>query len=429
MKSIGEIIKKERIKQNIKQVALAKGICSTSYLSKIENQKIIPNDEIVELLIEKLKLELLDVSHTEEDSLIFTLSSLYKESLLNRNKNEILKSLNNIDESINFKDVNKYYYFQLYLFRIKLATFDDINNLHEDFLILQMLEGKLELQQEFILNVNMSLYYYYNNQNHKALPLLEQTLRFYKTIPIEEWEIADFNNIISTFYLKSRNNVNSIKYANEAVEYYNSQLFFERSIDCYIKIGIAYKNLLDYNQAQEIFSLAQRISVKLKLSNKEGIIYHNLGSLYAVQENHKKALEYYLHSFELRKIDRDIEGVLLTILSIVKEYSKQHNSSQLRIWSKEGLSIIQRKNLSDNLSYYYHFSIYLSKETENFEDILIKAIKHFEKILDLRHVQKYSILLADYYVSQNKFKASGIYYKKAIEVLLKERNYKSWEDI
>ena len=55
--SIGLIIKYERLKQDIKQTNLAKGICSISYLSKIEHNLVEPNPEIIELLLSRLNIK------------------------------------------------------------------------------------------------------------------------------------------------------------------------------------------------------------------------------------------------------------------------------------------------------------------------------------------------------------------------------------
>jgi len=49
--ALGALIKINRIKKKISQAALAKGICATSYLSKIENGEIAPNEETVGLLL------------------------------------------------------------------------------------------------------------------------------------------------------------------------------------------------------------------------------------------------------------------------------------------------------------------------------------------------------------------------------------------
>ena len=53
-RSIGDKIKRSRKKLNLTQEALAKGICSNTYVSKIENNKIAINKEHFNLLMEKM---------------------------------------------------------------------------------------------------------------------------------------------------------------------------------------------------------------------------------------------------------------------------------------------------------------------------------------------------------------------------------------
>lgn len=84
MSSIGHIIKSERIDQSMKQTTLAKGICSTSYLSKIENSLTVPSEEVVNLLLKKLDIEIDQVSSEKENKVITSLSELYKIGILKR---------------------------------------------------------------------------------------------------------------------------------------------------------------------------------------------------------------------------------------------------------------------------------------------------------------------------------------------------------
>lgn len=63
MSSIGHIIKSERLNQSMKQTTLAKGICSTSYLSKIENNLTVPSEEVITFLLKKLNIEINQVSN------------------------------------------------------------------------------------------------------------------------------------------------------------------------------------------------------------------------------------------------------------------------------------------------------------------------------------------------------------------------------
>lgn len=53
----GYIIYRERMRRNWKQVGLCKGICTVSYLSKIETGKAEPSEEVLRLLLERLELK------------------------------------------------------------------------------------------------------------------------------------------------------------------------------------------------------------------------------------------------------------------------------------------------------------------------------------------------------------------------------------
>ncbi len=54
----GYIIYRERLRRNWSQSGLCKGICTVSYLSKIESGKAEPSEEIVRLLLDRLDLEI-----------------------------------------------------------------------------------------------------------------------------------------------------------------------------------------------------------------------------------------------------------------------------------------------------------------------------------------------------------------------------------
>ncbi|MBN2540207.1 MAG: helix-turn-helix transcriptional regulator [Bacilli bacterium] len=56
-RGMGEKIKRTRIDQSLTQEALAKGICSNTYISKIENNKIAANKEQLYMLMERMGIE------------------------------------------------------------------------------------------------------------------------------------------------------------------------------------------------------------------------------------------------------------------------------------------------------------------------------------------------------------------------------------
>ena len=56
-KIIGSIIKLNRINKNISQKQLSKGICVPSYLSRIENGELLPSEDVISVIFDRLGLE------------------------------------------------------------------------------------------------------------------------------------------------------------------------------------------------------------------------------------------------------------------------------------------------------------------------------------------------------------------------------------
>ena len=54
---IGDAIKKKRLEVNDTQALVAKGVCSISYLSKVENNKMVPSAQVVKKLSERLDID------------------------------------------------------------------------------------------------------------------------------------------------------------------------------------------------------------------------------------------------------------------------------------------------------------------------------------------------------------------------------------
>ena len=434
MSSIGHIIKSERLNQSMKQTTLAKGICSTSYLSKIENNLTVPSDEVITFLLKKLNIEIDQVSSEKENKVIESLSELYKIGILKRDKKFLKESLHKFTyEKLYFLQLNNYYSYHLYMFRLLLILNEGDENLQSTYNVIVNIKDDMDEKQKFISNLNLGLYQYLDGNYKNALSQLEKSLKYVNYITNEEWETADFYNVLSLTYFKCNEFFNAINYASKSLLYYKDNLLFERAIDNYIVIGIAHKKMRKYEDAEKNYNFARKLAIDYKLINYEGVIYQNLGSLHAIQGSHEKAIEFYKLSLKMKEEDCNAEGCLLTIISIIKEYSKQSEHQQVLRWCKKGLEKIEvGKNANKKyISYYFHLEIYRSYHnlTEDFEIVLKEAINYFEKEQDERHVQKYSILLADYLFKQNKFKAASLYYQKSNQILFNQKYITIWEDL
>ena len=67
IRKIGKQVFYKRLQQKMTQEELCQGICSVSYLSKIENGKIEASEEILQLLCTRLEIAVTDLRDVEED--------------------------------------------------------------------------------------------------------------------------------------------------------------------------------------------------------------------------------------------------------------------------------------------------------------------------------------------------------------------------
>jgi tetratricopeptide (TPR) repeat protein len=434
--SVGYSIKEERLKQQMKQITLAKGICSTSYLSKIESELIVPSKEITELLLKRLNTEIQLISIDEEQKFITDFYEVYKRGIQTRDKKFIRNRLHEISYAnikIVFSLKNHFFDYSLYMFRLLMILDEDEDKLLASYENLLNISPIFNDKQKFIFNLNSGLYYFLIGKYQVALKSLESSLEFINLLDHEEWEKADFYNVLSMTYFKNYEYYNSINYANKSLQYYKDNLLFKRAIDGYIVIGAAHKNIKEYKIAEQSYNLAKTLAIEYALTDYEGIVYQNLGNLFAIQDNHLKSVEYFNLSLKCQESNYSSDGYLLTLLSIVKECSKLNIQEQVVEWCKRGLERIETERLKtkrNNLSYYYHFSIYRALEDSlEIELVIKKAIKHFENIQDYRHVHKYSMFLANHYFNEKKFKAAGLFYQKANQVVFIQKSIAHWEDL
>lgn len=414
MNNIGLLIKMSRIQQNMKQVSLAKGICSTSYLSKIENTQTIPSEDVLQLLLDRLNLDYEDISTDQEIKFLSELYLLYKEAIIDRNKDDIKERLLSYKErNFLFKDESNFYTYNLYLFRLYLITEIEIKFLENLMDALNQMAEKFDDRQKFIFNYNCGLYFYLTNEFKVSLNHFETALEIISNFHLEEWELADFYHAISMSYLSNNHILNTIEYSTKSLNYYKDNLIFTRAIDCYIVTGVAQMMTAKYKSAEESFLLSKKLAKDIRINKYDGIITQNLGALYSLQGNCEKAIEYFIESLDYWD---DTDGHLITFFSVVKEYSKNENIQKVSEWCEKGLALIEADSIEKHMSFFYHFNIYKVKHKMdiNFDQVILSAIHHFENIKDYRYAYKYAILLGNLYSENRKYKNSASAYKKAI---------------
>ena len=176
----GLLIKKRRKELDISLEALSHGICSPSYLSKIENNILVANDDIYNLLFKKLGISTMDTIKEEKIKQMLDLFFKYYMS----SDSKIFKVM---DELLEYKDevVSSYLFVQYQLFllyasemnsqiNISLAEVEAYYSYMDDsqreyFNLFRLSSGNMELSdnEEWIfirrLKAKANLYAYQKN--------------------------------------------------------------------------------------------------------------------------------------------------------------------------------------------------------------------------------------------------------------------------
>ncbi|WP_010096891.1 helix-turn-helix domain-containing protein [Ornithinibacillus scapharcae] len=416
---LGQAIKINRLKSNMTQSELASGIISVSYLSKIENGTAEPPKEVIELLGEKLQINLLD---SEE---LITAQTIIRwfHLLLQSNVDESIRLYNRIKNNLS-SVIDK-----------KMLSLIEIHKLYYNVLISDMEEAEkliFSLQKSSKRFTETEMYYYFKfvgNYHYekleykRALDNYQQAEKYTKSdLFHQSEEIHHLYYLISSAASKSRQPHLSLIYSIKALEYYQSNYDLKKCAECHILMGISYQRVKDSQNAKKSYNYAINIADKLGNIELLKLCYQNIGSLSSEAKEHTDAIIFYLKSYELRKEDI-IPRRIVPVSSLMKEYYKLGDIINAKLWLELGLDLIKALPPTKSV-HIYEFKVfqYLINGTTgtntSFDIFMLHEVLPFlerkqlfyEKAFYLKH-------LALYYRDNRKYKLSSYYFEEAYQTL------------
>lgn len=431
---IGHVIRAERVRQDMKQIVLAKGICTPSYLSKIERNLIDPSEEVVELLMKRLGMDVGKFKHPVQSNSEQEFSKLLKDSyrkvIVKRDKAytkeqlDLLMDLNPV-----YYDQSNYYLYLLITFRFRLILGGDLEERYKELDVIHEFKSNLDSFQTYLYKLNKALLYYSTGKLRDAILNFEEVVDIAESIHLEEWEKAELHYMLGVAYTADIRIFNSIVHIRKALTYFREQFSMKRVLDCYILLGITYKKNEQYEEAFESYTKAKQICEEFDMQKEMGLIYHNLGSLNSILRNREEAVRYYKKSLKVK--DEDTDNPFITIYCLVIEYSKSNDAECVLEWIAKGLALYEELKDKRYKSYYHHFKFYQSLYRDNHSDLssVNETIRHFKDIEDYRYVQKYCTAIAEWYYANRKYKLSSVYFKEANRYGYIYKKIENWEDL
>ncbi|WP_404451337.1 helix-turn-helix domain-containing protein [Virgibacillus necropolis] len=408
----GPFIKLQRIKQGMTQEELAEGIVSMSYLSKIENQKTEASPEVISLLCTRLGVQRDD----DKEITIKEKCQEWYDLLFETNDRKIITEKYEELESL----LSKIHSDNLILFEIHRIRYYLI--LHEFEKALEQINRMNEVSSTFD---NLHQFYWYKFKgNYSSLGgEFNQAMRMYKLaeeklnqIKIADEYVADLQYTIAITHSKLRNTLESIEYANKAIDTFQMQYNFIRCAQCHIVLGICYRRIGMYDKAIKNQNLAKHLG---ELNQNKQIIQlanQNLGYLYTAKGEAKEAIYYYNQVVDDELVNTGERLAALT--SLIKEYYKIYNFDKTKEMIEAGLEILDLTKHDDAYKLFYYivhtYSYAINQEDELFERMIIdEFIPYLRKNKDYANVVVYANMLAAHYERLTKYKDSVKYYKLA----------------
>jgi transcriptional regulator with XRE-family HTH domain len=406
---IGEQIRYFRTAQQLLQSDLAKGICSTSYLSKIENNQTLPSDEIILLLTKRLNVEL-HISNCSFDELYRKLYEWY-EIMFNRHEEKAHKMYQELKNSL-IKDPDLKLLFQLYecLYFLNKKKIMAASKLIEE--IDKFVELLSDKNTYYYLKFK-GIYLYLTNQPHEAMSLLKQAMIQLNTIETQRWEKGYLYYLLGLVASKLWLNMVCTDYINQALLIFERIYCLRRCADCKILLAITFQRMGEYEKAEEEYHLAMILAESIHSNRLKGTILHNKGQLASLRGNSMQAINFYEESLAYK----DALEKASTIYTLIEEYYRMQNYNRGISLVKSGMELVKDNEIYKTFAIHYQTYYYLLtkgiEDNDTMEYLTNTTVPYFLETQNWFHLMEYSEMLARAFEQAQKYKSSSYYYSLA----------------
>ncbi|WEG13804.1 helix-turn-helix transcriptional regulator [Pullulanibacillus sp. KACC 23026] len=410
--NIGMKIKFRRKELNLTQEEVCTGICSITYLSKLENNKIEANHELLKQLSVRLKMNLDDLLQDDFSHHMTQLRTLYKfvneKSLSETNEKILAFPLNQVHDPI----IRTGFDIILFLFTIRKNEKEKAIQLKDN-----LIGKETYLNEELMVwyYISTGLFEYTYGSIEKAVSNLYQAKEV-----VDQYHLIDAHLDYLLALANTRMNLisKSILHLEAAIKTYTNEMNFRKIIDCKILLAANYSKLGDYPMAREhLLKIVESIETTGNASQL-GLIYHNLGYLYSLTDQPELSLSYFKKALDIKT---DHEDKLNTIYLLANEYKKHGDLSKALSLCTEGINQSHKENK------HYYYKLLILKQSilpdgyhdDHFLKFLENEIIPFFIEQDFTVTSECYYLLAKISTEKNHYKKAVHYYEEALKYAYK----------
>lgn len=415
---IGAKIRYHRKKKGLTLEQLAEGICSVSYLSKIEHGDK-SSEEISRMLCDRLTISYLDEDEENQEYLTQLDQELdnFYASMINT---PVLSDLSSIKDSLELKlttinDPNISLKFDLFSFCF--------NTMSENYTEQEDIKQRLNTFKELF---SPKLLYYYELFNgiyccniaqlEEANQSLYKAERLLPTVRHSEEDEGELYYQIARLETSSYHVPKSINYANRALNIFNKSYNMKRIADCQTLLGISNRRIFNFADAEYHYEQALKFITILGNSERKAILYHNLAYCHQSQNHSDKALDLLQRSLELKQKDKaSTPSLVFTITGIAEIYLALNEFEKAKHYADQGLALVTPSDDSVDYIRLKLVDLKIAGASDSAYETFLrhKVIPAISKRNMWDEVAKFAEELASYYFKHGQYKLSSIYYRQA----------------
>ncbi|GGA92912.1 helix-turn-helix domain-containing protein [Ornithinibacillus halotolerans] len=407
----GNLIRVKRLEKNLSQENLSFGICSPSYLSRIENGQVLVEDDIYVLLFERLGLDYYQIA-TQSDDNLEQIENWYESLIANCESNMDIERIKDHaitaggDLYLKYQIVYSYY-----LLRNK--------NFEQAAVILNKIEEHIQpgYNRNYFLYVYVYMFYsfiikQYKDAIREGLNLLAVKDFGSLAKPIE---LGEFYYLLAYNYIKTYSYERSTHYANQALSIFNDNYILMKTAKCHILLGISYNNTGFYEESIEAY---HRVKSLLKYLPEQdqiyylSMVYNNIGYCYELQHNYHHAIAYYKKGLEFN----DTTEKARTYVNLIRCYYILKDYATAMRYLQETNNLTTETPSQEQEIQLSVFTVLLQENTwmEDLIEIEKVSMEFFSNNRLLNLTYDYALIFADQYEKHSDYKRANTMYKLAI---------------
>ncbi|RWZ50167.1 XRE family transcriptional regulator [Halobacillus fulvus] len=418
----GALLKYYRIKKDMSQEELAESIVSPSYLSRIENGRVQPDDHTMNLLFERLGLDMSENKEVQQQS--ERLLRKWEIPLLNNDKTESIKiheELTKLIDSVH--DPTLLVEYQIKKLRHSIIT-KQMKDAEECLELIEELENQVNERITFYYYKHLGNYYYLQKKHSSAESFFSKGLNAKGMLQASQPEKADFLYLYSLCLSRLGKDGTGLEYAHEALEIFKENYHLEMCVKTHIQIGVSYSRISNFEKSMMNYNSAKELSDQIGYTDLLGVIDHNIGNLLIKNGHLQQALPYLERSIEHKSV-KDEESFFNTLLLILSTHYRLNDSDEVALWLKYAWNLVETNDVDDGVIMELNFFRMINHSPlKEWEAFINKEFFPYLKTEEKWHqVITYSKILASHYTGKNMYKYSTKYLQLALETYETLHNY------